>query len=32
MLDEIFDEQTIKPIDNEKLNQLKISFSDKTLK
>ena len=32
MLDEIFDEQTIKPIDNEKLNQLKILFPDKTEK
>ena len=29
MLDEIFDEQTIKPIDNEKLNQLKFYFQIK---
>lgn len=32
MLDEIFDEQIIKLVDNEKLNQLKILFPDKTEK
>ncbi len=32
MLDEILDEQTIKPVDNDKLNQLKILFPDKTEK
>ncbi|MBN2826339.1 MAG: hypothetical protein JXQ26_00005, partial [Tissierellales bacterium] len=30
MLDEIFGEHTSKPVDNEKLNQLKLLFPDKT--